>query len=245
MLYDAHHSRCFYVFFLFVPVPIHVNQHRCLLRGKKIDEETFFSVYRDGKVLETGPCVLRNIPTIYPRWPDVDHVKDYLILGALVLLPLTYGITANGKITSKTLYTYEKFRQKWPGQWDGLDGIVLLTEILAHEVSFSYRTSIFHRVLSYNGIPVKSLRHLRDMWEETCAEEKAAAVVRSNSDEMCDDDDDQPPKAKSLVRLELELADDIVFEVKAAMDAQEEILRTHQIPKQSVISEPNPKYKFG
>ena len=35
------------------------------------------------------------------------------------------------------------------------------------------------------------------------------------------------------------------FEVQAAMDAEQEILDTHQIPKRWVISEPNPNYKFG
>lgn len=214
-------------------------QHGCLLRGKKKDETSKFTVYREGEVIETGPCVLRNIPTIYPRWPDVDHVKDYLILGALVLLPFSYGISGNSKATSKTLYAFEKWGQKWPGEWDGMEGLVLLTEILAHEVSFSYRTSIFHRVLTYNGTRVKSLRHLRDMWEATCAEEKS-----SNS---CDNNDGnkQPKAKKSVVRLELELADDIVFEVKAAIDAQEEILKTHQIPRPSSIADPNPKFKFG
>ena len=213
-------------------------QHRCLLRGKKLDEKTVFSVFRNGKVVESGPCVLRNIPSVFPRWPDVDHVKDYLILGALVLLPLSYGITSNAKVTAKTLYAYEQWKQKWPSEWDGVEGLVLLTEILAHEVSFSYRTSVFHRVLTYDGIPVRSLRHLRDLWEETCAKEQA---IMDNAD----DDDDKHSKRKSVVRLELDLADDIVFEVQAAMEAQQEILETHQIPKPWVISEPNPKYKFG
>ena len=199
-------------------------QHRYLLRGKRIDEPTVFSVYRDGTHMDTEPVVLKDIPSICPRWPDVDFPPDYLILGALVLVPLSRGLILHKEAGTRLIGSVRTWNQKWPGDWDGLDGLVALTDILAHELSFSYSRP-WRRVTKYNGTPVKSLRHLRDMWEESCA-----SVT--------------PESPPSFARIELEYDDDIVFEVKAAVEAQAKIMETHQIAKASVVSDPNPKYNF-
>jgi len=45
-----------------------------------------------------------------------------------------------------------------------------------------------------------------------------------------------------FVRLELENDDDIVFEVRSAMKAQEEVMATHAISKPYSIVPSNPKY---
>ena len=207
-------------------------QHRYLLRGKRVDEETVFSVFRNGEHIENDPCILTDIPTIFHRWPNVDHQPDYLILGALVLLPFSYGHLLSSLAGTSLQNDYLTWGKRWPGDWEDKDELVVLTTILAHELSFAYKRP-WRRVVSYNDIPVKSLRHLRDLWEESCA-----AVTISSAPE------NKKRAAPSFVRIELDQDDDIVFEVQAAMDAQSEILKIHQIPKSSEINPPNPKYKF-
>ena len=61
-----------------------------------------------------------------------------------------------------------------------------------------------------------------------------------------DDGDDAKKKKKpKFCRIELEHDDEIVFEIKAALAAQSEILEVHQIPKACVINpRPNPKYRL-
>jgi hypothetical protein len=211
-------------------------QHRYLLRGKRVDEETVFSVYRDGKHIENSPCVLTDIPTIYHRWPNVDHQTDYLILGALVLLPFSYGLMLSSLAGTSLQNDYLTWGRRWPGDWEDKDELVVLTSILAHELSFAYKRP-WRRVVSYNDVPVKSLRHLRDLWEESCSAAAAAAASSSSGNK-------KKRAAPSFVRIELDQDDDIVFEVRAAMEAQSEILQIHQIPQSSEINPPNPKYKF-
>ena len=67
------------------------------------------------------------------------------------------------------------------------------------------------------------------MWAASCQESKAAKEA-GNTDPM-------------FARLELQSDDDIVLEVQAAMEAEAEVLKRHQIPKPSNISPPNPSYK--
>jgi hypothetical protein len=197
-------------------------QHRYMLRGKRVDEPTVFSIYREGKHQECAPCVLGDIPSICLRWSTVDYQPDYLILGALVLLPLSWSLRSSKKCHTRLVSDCIDWCQKWPSEWQGKEGLVVLTDILAHELSFSY-VRPWRRVVAYNGDAVLSLKHLRDLWEASCA----------NID----------PETPTFARIELENDDDVVFEVKAAMAAQSAILEAHQIPKASHISPPNPKYK--
>lgn len=113
-------------------------------------------------------------------------------------------------------------------RWEGKTGLVVLVDILAHELTFSYSRP-WRRVKAYNGTPVLSLEHLRDMWEASCQESKGAKEA-GNTDPM-------------FGRLELQSDDDIVLEVQAAMEAESEVLKRHQILKASHISPPNPNYK--
>ena len=113
--------------------------------------------------------------------------------------------------------------QKWPSEWEGKEGLVVLTAIFSHELSFSYSRP-WRRVAAYNDTPVLSLKHLRELWEASCA-------TAANEDEP------------SFVRIELENDDPVVFEVKAAMEAESAILKTHQIPQPFHLSPRNPKYK--
>jgi hypothetical protein len=80
-------------------------------------------------------------------------------------------------------------------------------------------------------VTVKSLRHLRDLWKESCEN-----VTTSSSEKR---------STPSFVRIELEHDDDIVFEIQAAIDAEKEILKVYQIPKPSIINPPNPNYNLN
>lgn len=204
-------------------------QHRYLLRGKGVEEATIFTVYRDGQGnQQCPPCVLGNIPSICLRWIDVDYPPDYLILGALVLLPMSWALRSHKRCGTRLIGDCIDWCQKWPQEWEGKTGLVVLVDILAHELTFSYSRP-WRRVTSYNGTPVLSLEHLRDLWHESCQESKAA-IEAGNTD-------------PTFARLELQSDDDIVLEVQAAMEAEAEVLARHQIPKSSHISPPNPNYK--
>lgn len=79
-------------------------QHRYLLRGKAVDEATTFTVFRDGQAdQQCPPCVLGNIPSICLRWIDVDYPPDYLILGALVLLPMSWALRSHKRCGTRLI----------------------------------------------------------------------------------------------------------------------------------------------
>lgn len=200
-------------------------QHRYLLRGKHDAEQTVFFVYRNGKHIKSAPCLLTHIHKIFLRWPEVDHQADYLILGSLVLLPMSDKLMKSAKAGTRLLSSFQSWDDRWPGEWEDKDGLVVLTNILAHELSFSYER-VWRCVTAYNGVTVKSLRHLRDLWKESCEN------VTTSS-------------APSFVRIELEHDDDIVFEVQAAIDAEKEVLKVYHIPKPSIINPPNPNYNLS
>ena len=204
-------------------------QHRYLLRGKRVDEPTIFTVFRDGKAnQQCPPCVLGNIPSICLRWIDVDYPPDYLILGALVMLPLSWALRSHKRCGTRLIADCIDWCGKWPQEWEGKTELVVLVDILAHELTFSYNRP-WRRVTKYNGTPILSLEHLRDLWHASCQESKDA-VEGGNTE-------------PTFARIELESDDDIVLEVSAAMAAESEILKRHQIPQASQISPPNPSYK--
>jgi len=205
-------------------------QHRYLLRGKRVDEPTLFTVFRKGLANQPcPPCVLGNIPSICLRWIDVDYPPDYLVLGALVMLPLSWALRSHKRCGTRLIGDAISWCQKWPQDWEGKTGLVVLVDILAHELTFSYSRP-WRRVTAYNGTPVLSLEHLRDLWHDSCEASKASADQAGNADPM-------------FARIELDSDDDIVLDVQAAMAAESEILERHQIPKASHISPPNPNYK--
>jgi S1-C subfamily serine protease len=201
-------------------------QHRHLLRGKHVHETTVFTVYRNGQPLRSEPVSLSDIPNICKRWVDVDHKPDYLVLGALVFLPLSYSLMTSSHAPVRLQGTFTTWTKQWPGSWGELDGLVVLTSIFAHELSFAYERP-WRLVKSYNGIPVKSLVHLRDMWNETRQQvtnqkkqQQAAAVADSTTADVTSTP--AVSMERTFVRIELEDDDDIVFDVQAAMDAQAE-----------------------
>lgn len=218
-------------------------QHAYLMRIKKKDEPVTFTVYRNGKHIVCDPYYLKDIRPIIPRWENVDYMPNYMILGSLVLLPafidMRHFKQCGHLLKADCIESY----RRWPREWEGKEGLVVLTQIYAHELSFSYSRP-WRRVVSYNGEQIKSLQHLQDLWTASCAQ-----VAQSVDDETMnieggsgDDSNEQKEQELSFVRLELENDDDIVFEVGAAMKAQKEVMATHAIPKPYNILPPNPNY---
>ena len=134
--------------------------------------------------------------------------------------------------------------KRYPQEWEGKKGLVVMTDIFAHELTFSYSRP-WRRVVKYNGIPVQSLRHIQQLWEESCAtvekdsETEGQSLQNGNTG---NGNHSTLSQRLSFVRLELENDDDVVFEVRAAMEAQSEVMATHKIQKPYQILPPNPKY---
>lgn len=223
-------------------------QHAYLMRIKKYNEPVVFTVYRDGGYVQCPPCVLRDIQPILPRWEDVDWMPNYMILGSVVVLPFVLAMKYAKQCGSLLKADGIEHYMKWPNEWEGKEGLVVLTEIFAHELSFSYGRP-WRRVVSYNGVPILSLKHLQEMWEASCAEVAAQDIDASTAtgtiitaDDGNGGSDGVRHRVPTFARLELENDDDVVFEVRAAIKAQAEVMATHAISKQCNIIPPNPKY---
>mmetsp|Transcript_24501 Transcript_24501/g.67832 ORF Transcript_24501/g.67832 Transcript_24501/m.67832 type:complete len:528 (+) Transcript_24501:175-1758(+) len=210
-------------------------QHAGLLLAKHVDEPVVFSVYRDGKEIACAPpngkksVILRDIPTIVRRWKNVDLMPEYLILGALVMLPFSWPLRSESKCGLQLQSAAFDWYKRWPSEWEGNDALVILVDVFSHELSFSYIRP-WRRVVKYNGVIIRSLKHLQELWQASC-------------DSVQDQNIDNEEKP-TFARIELENDDDVVFEVKTAIHAQEEILRTHQIAKSFQIIDGNPKYNL-
>jgi hypothetical protein len=224
-------------------------QHHYLMRIKQYNEPVVFTVYRYGKYVQCPPCVLRDIQPIIPRWEDVDWMPNYMILGSVVLLPFFLAMKNAKQCGSLLKADCVDHYMKWPDEWEGKEGLVVLTEIFAHELSFSYGRP-WRRVVSYNGVPILSLKHLQELWEASCAEvatqdnDSATTTTTMTTPADCGNEgnDDVRHHLPTFARLGLENDDDIVFEVRAAINAQTEVMATHAISKQCNIAPPNPKY---
>ena len=222
-------------------------QHAYLMRIKKKDEPVTFTVYREGRHIVCDPYYLKDIQPIIPRWENVDYMPNYMILGSLVLLPAFLEMKNFSKCGSLLKADCIDHYTRWPREWDGKEGLVVLAEIFAHELSFSYIRP-WRRVVSYNGEKIKSLQHLQDLWSASCDQitksmnENKDYIQIRNSVDVEGGQSGQPEHQQTFVRLELENDDDIVFEVSAAMNAQKEVMATHAISKPYNILPPNPKY---
>jgi len=234
-------------------------QHAYLMRVKKKDEPVTFTVYREGKHIVCNPYNLKDIQPIIPRWENVDYMPNYMILGSLVLLPFFLGMKNFNQCGSLLKADCIEYYRRWPREMEGKEGLVVLVEIFAHELSFSYSRP-WRRVVSYNGEKIKSLQHLQDLWNGSCAN----VIVTTSSSEQLEgmngdnnggssggdegnnnnnnNNNNDEEKSFTFVRLELENDDDIVFEVEAAIEAQKEVMATHAISKAYNIMPPNPKY---
>ncbi|CAK9101258.1 Protease Do-like 2 [Durusdinium trenchii] len=154
-------------------------QHRYLLRNKGIGDKTTFVVFREGQKVECPPVELKDLPPICPRWPDVDYLPEYVILGALALVPLAQGHhwykEPSGECPVELKSTIDRWNKRWPGDRDGREQLVLLVTVFAHELTFGYNRG-WRVVESYNGTRITSLRHVRDLWRETHLGREALVV---------------------------------------------------------------------
>ncbi|CAK9056105.1 unnamed protein product [Durusdinium trenchii] len=150
-------------------------QHRYLLRNKGIGDKTTFVVFREGQKVECPPVELKDLPPICPRWPDVDYLPEYVILGALALVPLAQGHHWYKECPVELKSTIDRWNKRWPGDRDGREQLVLLVTVFAHELTFGYNRG-WRVVESYNGTRITSLRHVRDLWRETHLGREALVV---------------------------------------------------------------------
>jgi S1-C subfamily serine protease len=198
-------------------------QHRYLLRGKRVGDPTVFKVFRNSEEIECSPIILKDLPPICARWADVDYLPEYLILGALALVPLSLplGLVLGKQCPIELQSTIKQWNTRWPGEArEGKEQLVVLLNVFASELTFGY-TRPWRRVMAYNGTDITSLGHLRDLWHATREEVKLA---RENGG-----------SPSITVRLALEFDDDVVLDAAAAMDAEPHILKTHAIVRSSFI----------
>jgi len=202
-------------------------QHRYILRNKRVGEPTMFTVFRDGAQVDMSAVELTDLPPICPRWPEVDYFPEYLILGALALVPLAQSHHWYKECPSELKATIDRWRRRWPGERDGKEQLVLLVTVFAHELTFGYQRG-WRVCESYNGEPIMSLRHLRSMWlatrDKTIQAREAAAKEGG-----------EQSSPGIFVRLGLQSDDDIVLDAAAAMDAEEKVIKTHAIERRSFI----------
>jgi len=202
-----------------------------------------FTIYREGKEVVCHPYILKDIPSIIPRFENVDYMPNYILLGSLVLLPFSSNLRNFNQCGSLLKADCIDYYRRWPRDWEGQSGLVVLTEIFAHELSFSYSRP-WRRVISYNGIKIKSLEHLQQLWTESCtlatSSDQQDSTNNSNGSFTGDEKNDE--RSHMFARLELENDDDIVFEVRSAMKAQVEVMAIHAISKPYSIVPSNPKY---
>ena len=205
--------------------------HLFVFSGKCMNEPVVFTVYRDGQIITTEPIVLCHIPYLFNIFPWVNHQPDYLFIGPALFVPCSYGLAYQAKEPTSLLRgAIKKLATKWPHEWeDGQTEIVWMIKIMAHDESYDY-SQPWSRALTYNGTPIRSLRHLRDMWEESI--QLANSEAEGNG------------KHHHFARIELEFQNDLVFEVQAATRAIQDVMRIHNIPESSVILPKNPKYRF-
>lgn len=206
-------------------------QHRYLLRGKRYDEPTVFTVFRDGVEVECPPLVLKDLPPICARWADVDYLPEYLILGALALVPLAQPLAwYKQQCPIELQATITQWNRRWPGDGrEGKDQLVILLNVFASELTFGYIRP-WRRVTCYNGTAITSLRHLRDLWHATRAEVTAASEAAA-----ADGGEAAGSASSATVRLSLEFDDDVVLDAAAAIAAEARVLKTHAIAKPSFI----------
>lgn len=218
-------------------------QHTYWIKVKSPHEPVRLTIYRDGSHQLSDPIQLRDIPYIIPRFATVDYQPNYLILGACVFMPLSRALRDCAKCGHRLTADALLWAKKWPNEWENQKELVILSDILAHELTFSYKRA-WRRVLHYNDTEVVSLDHLRQLWEASCAKEAETKTEAQDASMTSADGKEVEETSPRFVRLELEHADDLIFEVAAAKKAQAEVMKTYSIPKSSTILPKNPNYRY-
>jgi hypothetical protein len=178
-----------------------------LLLDKFIGDKANLKLLRQGKIIERD-VVLTKLQPLVPL--DYESLPSYFIYAGLVFVPLTQ------------LY----LRHQWGKQWDRKapvrlcdlaincelkypdQEIVLLSQVLVHEVNTGYQHTTNIQVKKFNGIEIRNLQHL-------------VSLVEMASDTEA---------PSEYVRFDLEFERAIVLERTQAEQASTEVLNQHFIP---------------
>jgi hypothetical protein len=175
-----------------------------LLLSKFIGDKANLRLLRQGKVIERD-IVLTKLKPLVPL--DYESLPSYFIYAGLVFVPLTQ------------LY----LRHQWGKQWDRKapvrlcdlaincelkypdQEIVLLSQVLVHEVNIGYQHTTNIQVKKFNGVEIRNLQHLVSLVEAADAQTE-------------------------FVRFDLEFERAIILERSQAEQASTEVLKQHFIP---------------
>jgi len=182
-------------------------RHEYLITTKDLEETIKLVVLRNGTQEICHPFHLQYIPSVVPLWKHVDSQPDYMILGACVLLPFSRALVHCEGCGPDLRADFRNWFEKWPHEFQGKRQLVILVDILDHDVTFGYHRP-WSLVLQYNGVSIQSLEHLKGLWKESCETDPDGYAKLTLKDEY-----------------------DIFLKVSAAQTAQAELMDTFQIPK--------------
>ena len=175
-------------------------------------EEFTIVIVRDGKEQHIT-IAAAPVPRLVPRMHGVDAVPSYLVVGGLVFVPLSLpwirkaGGSNMGQSAIAALLTYaEKDLEK-----DGQQMIVLST-VLSHDVNFGYEKFSGEVLKTLDGVEVFNLKHLNELIQKK-------DVVGAYSYEH------------RLLSFEFDSSRRILLSREGALDAEQEILERHSIPR--------------
>lgn len=137
-----------------------------LITGR-VSGPTKFKVLRDREEIDTEANLVRGpSPYIAPRYHEADCQPSYYIVGGLVFTRFTLPLFEEA-LRDPSIMVESKLAQKAIDSFKQEDGeeIVLLLRILTHDVNYGYNTRGQKPVEKFNGVEVKSLRHLAEMVE--------------------------------------------------------------------------------
>jgi len=172
-----------------------------LLLNKFVGDETTLSLLRSGSVIQRS-VEMKKTKLLVPL--DFEKPPSYFIYAGLVFVPLTQ------------LY----LRHQWGKQWDRKapvrlcdlainsdlkhpdQQIVLLSQVLVHDVNTGYQHTTNIQVHKFNGVEIQNLQHLVSLVED------------------CRD---------SYVRFDLEFQRVVILDHQLAQQATAEILTQHAI----------------
>lgn len=135
-----------------------------IVRSKHVgDDDINLKLWRDGAELRTSyklVCSRMLVPVLH----GVDCVPSYFVVGGLVFMPLSWPFLEHAFGSEK----WRKFAPLtitsllWDYQEQEGQQVVVLYQILSHEINFGYRVSCM-RCETFNGQKLVSLKHLTEL----------------------------------------------------------------------------------
>ncbi|CDJ40717.1 trypsin, putative [Eimeria tenella] len=135
-----------------------------------VGDRCSLTILRRGKQLEVSYEV-GKVNLLVPATNDLPR-PEYLIVGGLVFVPLSepflkseYGDDFESRAPVRLLDRWQHGMQQFPGQQ-----CVILTHVLAHEITVGFEHLHNIQVVAFNGEQVRTLRHLKDLVEASTDE---------------------------------------------------------------------------